>query len=110
MAGSAHFAYFDLYPWPFVKTGGLADTVKNLSNNGIDGSGFVFEEFNADGILFGIRGAMGFYQKDEEFKYRVLARIMKESVKKYNIKETAKQYIELYEEIFKLTGQKVSVI
>lgn len=100
-----------LYGTPPVvrKTGGLADTVKHLSYNGIDGSGFVFEEYNEDGLLFGMDQAIKFYRREKSFKVHVLERIMKECVQKFNIKNTAKQYIEMYEEVFNKSGRKIPV-
>ncbi len=101
-----------LYGTPPVvrKTGGLTDTVKTLSFNGIDGSGFMFEEFNEDGLLFGFSEAMKFWRRDEPFRYQVLARIMKEASIKFNIKNTADQYIQVYQEIFKKSGASVTVL
>jgi ADP-glucose type glycogen/starch synthase len=92
------------------KTGGLADTVKHLSYNGIDGNGFVFEEHNGEGFMFGIREAVSFYHRDEPFKSRVLERIVRESMVRFNIRETAKKYIEVYQEIFTRSGKKVEVV
>jgi starch synthase len=96
---------------PVVRnTGGLADTVKHLSFNGIVGSGFVFEDFNTDGLEFAVSEAMAFYRKGEDFRINVLKRIMKEAVQKFNIKVTAQRYIDLYTEIFHRAGRKVSVV
>ncbi|MBN2416909.1 glycogen/starch synthase [bacterium] len=91
------------------KTGGLADTVHHLSHNGLIGSGFVFEEYNSDGLLYGISEAMRFWRHDKPFKCRVLERIIRESTQKFNIRDTARKYIELYEDIFERTGIKVKV-
>ncbi len=101
-----------LYGSPPVvrKTGGLADSVEHLSHNGIDGSGFVFEEYNAEGLLYGIDEAVGFYRRDPEFKIRVLSRIAGEAVQKFSIRETAKKYIDVYEEIFRRSGHPVKVV
>jgi len=101
-----------LYGTPPIarKTGGLADTVRHLSSNGIDGSGFVFEDYLPEGLLFGIHEAMKFYHKGEDFRVQVLRRIMKESFEKFNIRNTAKKYIELYEEIFRRAGHKIRIV
>jgi len=92
------------------KTGGLADTVKHLSHNGIDGSGFVFEDYITEGFIFGIREAMKFYLKGEHFRTHVLERIMREAEKNFSIKDTARKYIEVYKEIFERAGHKVNVV
>ena len=100
-----------LYGTPPIvrKTGGLADTVKHLSENGIDGSGFVFEDFLPSGLLFAVSEAMKFYKKPLDFRLGVLKRMMKECTVKFNIRETAKHYIEVYEEIFARNGHPVKV-
>jgi glycogen synthase len=92
------------------KTGGLADTVHHLSHNGIDGSGFVFEEYNCDGFLFAIKEAIDFHRKAPSFKLNVLTRIMREAEQKFSIRETARKYVEVYEEVFDRAGQSVKVV
>jgi ADP-glucose type glycogen/starch synthase len=96
---------------PIVRrTGGLADTVDQLSNNGIMGNGFVFQDFIPSGLWFGIQRAMSFYKKKEEFKLNVLKRIMKESFARFNIQATAKKYIEVYEQIFRRTEPGLKIV
>jgi len=101
-----------LYGTPPIvrKTGGLADTVRHLSFNGINGSGFVFELYDADGLAFGVAEAMRFFRREDAFRYRVLERIMREAQAKFNIKDTARKYIEVYEEIFRRSGQPVKIV
>jgi ADP-glucose type glycogen/starch synthase len=87
---------------PIVRrTGGLADTVEQLSPNGLIGNGFVFDDFIPGGLWFGINCAMNFYKRDQAFKLGVLKRIMRESFEKFNIQKTAYKYIAVYEEILR---------
>ena len=101
-----------LYGTPPIvrKTGGLADTVKHLSQNGIDGSGFVFEDYDSGGFQFAIAEAMRFYRMPEPFRTKVLQRIMKEAADKFSIETTAKRYIDLYEEIFRRAGYQLRIV
>jgi glycogen synthase len=85
---------------PIVRrTGGLADTVEQLSPNGLIGNGFVFDDFIPGGLWFGINCAMNFYKREPAFKLGVLKRIMRESFEKFNIQKTAQKYIAVYEEV-----------
>ncbi len=96
---------------PIVRrTGGLADTVEQLSNNGIMGNGFVFQDFIPSGLWFGIQRAISFYKRKDEFKLNVQKRIMKESFARFNIQATAKKYIEVYEQVFRRTEPGLKVI
>ena len=96
---------------PIVRrTGGLADTIEPLSNNGLMGNGFMFQDFIPSGFWFGIQRAISFYKRKEEFRLRVMKRIMRESFDKFNIQKTAKKYIEVYENIFRKTDPNIRVI
>lgn len=97
--------------FPIVRrTGGLADTVEHLSSDGSSGNGFVFEHFTPEGLLYGIREAMTFYSKDAQFRASVQRRIMEESFKKFNITNTAKRYIEVYQQIFSRYDPSLKVV
>ncbi|MBU1198943.1 MAG: glycogen/starch synthase [Nanoarchaeota archaeon] len=91
------------------RTGGLADTVQELSTNGFQGNGFLFDDFLPSGLNYAIRNALNFYSREPDFKEKVQARIMDESFAKFNIKNTADQYIKVYQEILdrNRTGLKV---
>lgn len=96
---------------PIVRrTGGLADTVDQLSNNGLMGNGFVFQDFIPSGLWYAIQKAMSFYRKDKNFRLGVQKRIMKESFARFNIEETAKKYIEVYEMIFRKLDPGIKVV
>ncbi|OGJ89601.1 MAG: hypothetical protein A2268_01330 [Candidatus Raymondbacteria bacterium RifOxyA12_full_50_37] len=96
---------------PLVRrTGGLADTVEPLSGNGLMGNGFLFQDFIPSGLWYVITRAMAFFKKDDDFKYMVLGRIMKESFENFNIEKTARQYLDVYEKIFRQTDPGVKIV
>ena len=96
---------------PIVRrTGGLADTVEHLSHDGLIGNGFVFEDFIGSGLWFGVTQALDFYWRGEAFRDFVHKRVMRESFERFNIYNTAKNYIEIYQEIFDRHDSGVSVI
>jgi starch synthase len=92
------------------QTGGLADSIKQLSTTGLNGNGFLFTDMDEGGFKYGIKCAMDFHNKGPEFRNNVRKRIMKEAVERFNIKETAKQYIEVYNRILERRGIKEMVI
>lgn len=86
------------------KTGGLADTVKHLSQNGLVGNGFVFNDHIASGLMYGIDEAMSFYGKPVSFRESVLKRVMKQNAQQFGPEVCAKNYIDVYETII---GQQI---
>ncbi len=98
--------------FPIVRrTGGLADTVEQLSTNGLMGNGFVFQDYIPSGFWYAISKAMSFYNKQTpQARLRVQKRIMKESFARFNIQETAKKYIDVYEQIFQRINPGTKVI
>jgi starch synthase len=97
--------------FPIVRrTGGLADTVDILSGNGLIGNGFVFQDFMPSGLWYAITRALSFYKRDPAFRSAVQKRIMKESFAKFNIENTARKYIQVYEQIFRKTDPGLKVI
>ena len=96
---------------PIVRrTGGLADTVDQLSRNGLIGNGFVFEPFTAEALRQSLDESMEFYRRGREYRGFVQRRIMKESFKRFSIERTARAYIDIYETIFRQhDGGEVSI-
>jgi hypothetical protein len=45
-----------------------------------------------------------------QFRLGVQKRIMKESFAKFNIQETAKRYIDVYEQIFQRTNPGIKIV
>jgi len=79
------------------KTGGLADTVENLSPDGKKGTGFVFDNYAADELLFTLRRAVEAFHQPKLWK-DLVQRAMKQD---YSWDVSARKYLELYEDILK---------
>lgn len=78
-------------------TGGLHDTVDMLDWGASKGNGFVFDTYDSGGLMWAMDKAMEFYMSPREIREREISRIMSESLTRFNHKECARQYIELYE-------------
>lgn len=85
---------------PIVRaTGGLKDTIQHLDWHSDSGNGFVFEIADKAGLEYGIKEAISFYKLPHEIKKKQIQRIMLESLEKYNLKNTAEKYLNLYEKL-----------
>ena len=80
-------------------TGGLHDTVEHLDLKNHTGNGFVFKFFDDAGLQWGIDEAMRFYNLPAEIRNAEIARIMKQSKQRFNHRQTAQAYIDLYEKM-----------
>ena len=80
-------------------TGGLHDTVEPLDWNVGCGNGFVFDHYDSNGLFWAMDRAMEFYRQSAEIKNREIARIMAESLRRFNHEACAKEYINLYEKM-----------
>ena len=80
-------------------TGGLHDTVTDLDVNAHTGNGFIFKDFDASGLAWAIDQAMNFWKQLAEVRAREIARVMRESKKRFNHQQTAQAYIDLYEKM-----------
>jgi len=80
-------------------TGGIHDTVTHLNVAENTGNGFLFKNFDANGLHWAIEQAMSFYQLPPKTKAAQIERIMKESAVTYTHDNTARKYIELYEKM-----------
>jgi len=78
-------------------TGGLKDTVSQLTDDGRYGNGFTFDHYDDGGLMWGFDEAMRFYSKPEEFRKTVVSRIMDEARMRFNYDVTAQEYIKIYE-------------
>ena len=81
---------------PVVReTGGLADTVKKFNEKTKEGTGFVFQKYNAADFLSEIKRAIKIYQ-DKDTWNKIIKAGMKED---FSWHSSAKKYIELYKTI-----------
>ncbi|MFA6089480.1 MAG: glycogen/starch synthase [Candidatus Woesearchaeota archaeon] len=97
--------------FPIVRrTGGLADTIEEMNSEGSIGNGFLFENLDKGAIYYGVKKAMDFYNKGQEFRTKVAKRVMRESAEKFNITRTAKQYIDVYTDVAKRNKMDVKII
>ena len=78
-------------------TGGLHDTVIHMDVDEDKGTGFIFKDCDANGLFWGVKEAMRFYNLSQKVKNRQIERIMKQSETTFKQAVTASQYIELYE-------------
>jgi ADP-glucose type glycogen/starch synthase len=80
-------------------TGGLHDTVEPLDWEHSIGNGFVFDNYDSNGLFWAMDRAMEFYSQSTEVKEREIKRIMTESLARFNHAACAKEYIKLYEQM-----------
>ena len=80
-------------------TGGIRDTIVHLDVENNRGNGFLFKNFDSNGLYWAIAQAMNFYNLPAKKKSKQIQRIMKESVAAFNHANTARRYIELYEKM-----------
>jgi starch synthase/alpha-amylase len=78
-------------------TGGIHDTITNLDLTRDRGNGFLFKNFDSNGLFWAIEQAMNFYNLPKTTKNQQIKRIMKESAETFTHANTARQYIALYE-------------
>ena len=78
-------------------TGGLHDTVTHLNVPQNKGNGFIFENYDSNGLAWAIDQAMDFYRMPPEVKNPQIHRIMDESLKRFSHQVTAERYFEIYE-------------
>lgn len=84
-------------------TGGLHDTVEPLNVEENTGNGFLFQHFNADGLRWAVREALRFHGRAEAERTSQIARVMRESVQRFNHEATAAAYIRRYEQMLRTT-------
>lgn len=80
---------------PIVRrTGGLADSVKSCQLGQNDGTGFIFDNYNADDMLYVIRQAVEMYQSHPE-NFRAVQK--NGMTADFSWEQSARQYRKLYE-------------
>jgi starch synthase/alpha-amylase len=80
-------------------TGGIHDTITHMDVDNNTGNGFLFETFDANGLLWAIDQAMAFYILPQKKKGQQIERIMTESQVTFTHANTAREYIRLYEKM-----------
>jgi glycogen synthase len=80
-------------------TGGLHDTVEQLDADGGRGNGFVFDNYDSNGLFWAMDRAMDFWRLPRDVREREISRIMSESLRRFNHEACAQQYINLYEKM-----------
>jgi ADP-glucose type glycogen/starch synthase len=80
-------------------TGGLKDTVQPLDLAAHSGNGFVFEAHAAAALAGAIAAAVRFYREPEDVRRHTLQRIMRESLERFSLANTARAYIDVYEKL-----------
>ena len=77
------------------KTGGLADSVENLSLDGLSGNGFVFEDYKGDQFFFALKRALEAFHQPKLWK-ELVNRAMRAD---FSWDASAAKYLELYHQI-----------
>ena len=80
-------------------TGGIHDTVEPMDFANNKGNGFLFDTFDANGLLWAIKQAMQFYKQPDKIKKTQVKRIMLQSAETFNHASTARRYMDLYEKM-----------
>lgn len=87
------------------KTGGITDTVFDVTENQENGTGFLFKNYDSKELLNAIDKALVFY-KDKKTWRKIQKRIMKLD---YSWQYSAKQYLGLYKNLIKNLPQPLNV-
>lgn len=78
-------------------TGGLHDTVTHVDLATGRGNGFVFRNYDGNGLAWAIAEAVRFFELPAETKNAHIAAVMSQSAAAFTHDSTARQYINLYE-------------
>ncbi|MBI5896174.1 MAG: glycogen/starch synthase [Desulfobacterales bacterium] len=79
------------------ETGGIHDTVTQLDVASDKGGGFLFNVYDANGLMWAIERAMEFYMLPDQVKAKQVARIMRDAMETFTHSVNARHYIDLYE-------------
>ena len=77
---------------PLVKTGGLADSVKLFNDSTGEGTGFVFEDYDANGLSGALRYALSVYRRPKLWR-RLVSNAMGED---FSWDRQSGRYIDVY--------------
>ena len=83
---------------PIVRdTGGLHDTVEHYNFAEHTGNGFVFRDYDANGLRWAVDEAMRFHALPAAEREQTVTRVMKSARSRFNHDVTARHYIDIYE-------------
>jgi starch synthase/alpha-amylase len=80
-------------------TGGIHDTVSQLDVDRDTGSGFLFDIYDAQGLMWAVDRAMDFSQLPDPVRGRQVTRVMRHAMETFTHAFNARQYIDLYEKM-----------
>jgi starch synthase/alpha-amylase len=80
-------------------TGGIHDTITHMDVANNTGNGFLFKDFDSNGLSWAIDEAVEFYNLTAKIKETQIERIMTQSAATFSHAITARQYIDLYEKM-----------
>ncbi len=78
-------------------TGGLRDTVQELNPAAQSGNGFLFKNYDSNGLRWAIDEAVRFHHLPAETRTSNIRRIMKKAFESFTHAVNAQRYIDLYE-------------
>ena len=78
-------------------TGGLHDTIVHLDADAGTGNGFLFENYNADGLRWAVDRALDFYRLPPQRRWENVGRIMTQAHEQFSYDRCARDYIRVYE-------------
>jgi starch synthase len=85
---------------PIVRaTGGLRDTITPLGEGYRNGNGFVFGPHTAEAFWGAIATAVHFHREPEDVRRATLQRVMQDSLDRFTLANTAREYIGVYEQM-----------
>jgi glycogen synthase len=85
---------------PIVRdTGGLHDSITHMDVEKNLGNGFLFENYDSNGLAWAIDQAMEFYALDVHTRGTHVGRVMAESKERFNHAVTAQAYIDIYQQM-----------
>ncbi|MDR2849553.1 MAG: glycogen/starch synthase [Verrucomicrobiota bacterium] len=80
-------------------TGGLHDTVEHIDLAKDTGNGFSFKIYDSRGLEWAMDKAVEFHQRPADERERLVTRVMREGLARFNHETCAKRYIEIYEKM-----------
>ena len=80
-------------------TGGIHDTVHHLDVAYNSGNGFLFRDYDSNGLSWAIEQAMEFYNLAASVKKQQIERVMRQSAAEFNPGAAARRYMDIYEKM-----------